>query len=338
MRGGRDDRFDDRQPQYDSYDEPPSRGGRADLFDDRQPPSRDPQYDAYDEPPSRPQTQGGYPQQQMQRRSGRSFERSAAVHERTQPNAVDFRTLVLDEFRKLILHRGGAGGIVTLGRTFRIMDGDHNMRIDAEELDIALRRFGMAMKPKDCKLLLAAIDKDGSGTVNYDEFLTAVRGKINRRRMEMIKMAFKIMDSTGDGVITIADLGKYNVKFDPDVTSGKISPDEAFATFLGNFEGVEHDGVVTWNEWVEYYRSVSASVDNDDYFELMMRNAWHITGGDGWCANTSNLRILVEFVDGEQKIVEIEDDMGLDKNNHDAVMRALSAQGVSHVNNFWLYE
>lgn len=34
-------------------------------------------------------------------------------------------------------------------------------------------------------------------------------------------------------------------------------------------------------------------VDSDDYFELMMRNAWHISGGDGRQANTSNLRVLV---------------------------------------------
>ena len=28
---------------------------------------------------------------------------------------------------------------------------------------------------------------------------------------------------------------------------------------------------------------VSASIDDDDYFELMIRNAWHIPGGQGQC-------------------------------------------------------
>ena len=38
----------------------------------------------------------------------------------------------------------------------------------------------------------------------------------------------------------------------------------------------EKDGKVTPEEFIEYYANVSGSIDCDDYFELMMRNAWHI--------------------------------------------------------------
>ena len=41
----------------------------------------------------------------------------------------------------------------------------------------------------------------------------------------------------------------------------------------------------------------------------MMRNAWHISGGDGWCANTSNRRVHVLFADGHQGIEEVPNDM-----------------------------
>jgi len=36
--------------------------------------------------------------------------------------------------------------------------------------------------------------------------------------------------------------------------------------------------VVTKDEWIEYYNNVSASIDNDDYFDLMMNNAWNLDG------------------------------------------------------------
>ena len=28
------------------------------------------------------------------------------------------------------------------------------------------------------------------------------------------------------------------------------------------------------------------------HFELMIRNTWRISGGEGWCANTANKRVL----------------------------------------------
>ena len=38
------------------------------------------------------------------------------------------------------------------------------------------------------------------------------------------------------------------------------------------------DHIVSKDEWVEYYNNVSASIDNDEYFSLMMNNAWNLDG------------------------------------------------------------
>ena len=76
--------------------------------------------------------------------------------------------------------------------------------------------------------------------------------------------------------------------------------------FLDTFDvGGVKDGKVTPEEFCNYYANVSASIDNDDYFELMIRNAWHISGGEGWCANTSNRRVLVTHTDGRQTVEEV---------------------------------
>ena len=73
---------------------------------------------------------------------------------------------------------------------------------------------------------------------------------------------------------------------------------------------------------------MSASIDLDDYFELMIRNAWHIPGGEGWCANTANKRVLVTHPDGSQTVECINDDLGLDLNDPAAIQAKLQEQGV----------
>jgi len=61
---------------------------------------------------------------------------------------------------------------------------------------------------------------------------------------------------------------------------------------MGQWDTLNKDGTVTPEEWEEYYKDVSASIDDDDYFELMIRNAWHIAGGKGQYENTTIKREL----------------------------------------------
>jgi len=78
------------------------------------------------------------------------------------------------------------------------------------------------------------------------------------------------------------------------------------------WETHKRDGIVTREEFEDYYKDISASIDRDDYFELMIRNAWHIAGGEGWSANTSIKRVLRTNLDGSQEVVMVEND--LDRN------------------------
>jgi hypothetical protein len=39
-----------------------------------------------------------------------------------------------------------------------------------------------------------------------------------------------------------------------------------------------NDSSITLDEFVEYYKNISVSIDNDDYFALMMNNSWNIKG------------------------------------------------------------
>lgn len=62
---------------------------------------------------------------------------------------------------------------------------------------------------------------------------------------------------------------------------------ETFETHHNIVNSTAADHVVTKEEFEEYYNNVSSSIDNDQYFELMINNAWKMNEGDrtyqkGW--------------------------------------------------------
>jgi Ca2+-binding EF-hand superfamily protein len=91
------------------------------------------------------------------------------------------------------------------------------------------------------------------------------------------------------------------------------------------------DGRVTKQEFINYYSNLGASIDNEDYFELMIRNAWHLSGGEGVCAGTTGLRVLVTNSSGMEKSVEVLNDLGLRKTDLTGIYLALKAQGMADI-------
>ena len=238
---------------------------------------------------------------------------------------------MLENIRAQIAKRGGLNGIRSLGRSFRIMDDGGNGKIEPEEMLYGLRDQGVEVERNEIEQIMLHFDKDGDGSVIFDEFLRALRGKMNQRRKGLVKLAFGQLDKTGDGVVTMEDLmGIYDVSENPDVINGLLTPDEAFQEFAKVWDR-DRSGSIHLDEFIDHYQDVSASIDNDDYFELMIRNAWHISGGEGQYENTANLRVLVIHDDGSQEVVEIKDDLGLDVNDFPAIRKKLFMQGVKNI-------
>tara|TARA_B110000503_G_C6888101_1_gene305570 strand:+ start:209 stop:490 length:282 start_codon:yes stop_codon:yes gene_type:complete len=91
----------------------------------------------------------------------------------------------------------------------------------------------------------------------------------------MVDKAFLKFDADGNGRIEAADLkGVYNTTHHPKVISGEMTEDEVFLEFLQNFGDKNKDGRVDRQEWNDYYAAVSSSVDNDDHFVQLMKQAW----------------------------------------------------------------
>merc|ERR1712100_497177 len=210
-----------------------------------------------------------------------------------------------DAVKAKILERG-ARGIKGVARVMRIMDDNGNKNLSMEEFDTGMRDYGLELSPEQLKGCFGAIDTDGNGFLSFDEFLVALRGDMNKRRLNLVSMA-------------------------PEVMSGEKTEQEVLTDFMAQWDTQDRDGVITRDEFVEYYRNISASIDADDYFELMIRNAWHISGGEGQYANTTCRRVLVTHFNGSQEVCEIKNDLGLAADDLEGMKLRLMGQGIPNI-------
>jgi Ca2+-binding EF-hand superfamily protein len=169
-------------------------------------------------------------------------------------------------------------------RQFKIIDDNNSRSLDQSEFVKACRDYRVNLPDKDVVRLFHAFDRDNGGSIDYDEFLRVLRGPMNEFRASLVQQAFRKLDRDSSGVIDINDLRDfYSGKNHPDVRAGKKTEDEVLEDFLETFE-LHHnmsdassmDHRVTVEEFVEYYTNISASIDDDAYFETMMTNAWRL--------------------------------------------------------------
>ena len=201
---------------------------------------------------------------------------------------------VMLKFRAKMAARG-TRGIMSIRRAFMISDDDNSKTIDMEEFAKFCHDYRVGFTDTEVKKLFEIFDKDHSGQIDYEEFLYGIVGEMNDFRVAIVKRAFDKLDKNHNGVIELDDIrGTYSARKHPDVLSGKKTEDEVLAEFLDTFEyhfsllnsEKTRDSVVNLEEFIEYYNNISMSIDDDQYFELMMTNAWNLDNkpnyGKGW--------------------------------------------------------
>lgn len=177
--------------------------------------------------------------------------------------------------------------------------------------------------------LFEFLDEDGSGHIDIPEFMEIVALPMNESRKAIVEQAFLALDTDGSGVATVAELApKYNFSGHPSVRSGRKTESDLLREFMTQWWDADGDGNITLKEFLKYYHKISVTIDNDEEFELMVRNAWKLSGGKGAAACTTAVQAVVWKMDGTTEIVEVKNSLGLKRWDSVELEKRLLRQGV----------
>ena len=90
---------------------------------------------------------------------------------------------------------------------FELFDTDKTGTIDYHELKVCMRALGFDVKKQEVLNLMREFDREGSGQIEYPDFLEIMTTKISERDpIEEISKAFKLFDEDNTGRISLRNL------------------------------------------------------------------------------------------------------------------------------------
>lgn len=126
---------------------------------------------------------------------------------------------------------------------FSLFDKDGDGTMTTKELGTVMRSFGLDPSQKELIEMVAEVDVDGNGEIDFEEFLMMMAKKMNDVDHEAeIKEAFEIFDREGSGFVTHADLKHAMYQL------GEKLTDEEVSEMLKEAE-TEKAGKMTWKEF-----------------------------------------------------------------------------------------
>lgn len=95
--------------------------------------------------------------------------------------------------------------------------------IDYRELKAAMRALGFQVKKEEIRKMILDVDNDGSGSVDFNEFLEMMQGKMGEKdTREEINKVFKLYDNDNTGKISIHNLRRVAKELGENMTDEEL--------------------------------------------------------------------------------------------------------------------
>ena len=202
------------------------------------------------------------------------YNEEEAEKEKNEINLMKF----INEIRNL-----GTTSLINLLKLFKLNDENNSRELDLYAFNKALHEFETELSDDEITSVFNYFDKEKTGFINYVNFINAIRGPMNQKRIDIVKEAFSKLDIDKSGQVEISEIKlQYNAKNDKEVKSGNKTEEEVYNEFIETFQ-MNHDNRVgprnkrvTLDEFLDYYNFVSMGIEDDNYFITMIQNAWKI--------------------------------------------------------------
>jgi len=129
---------------------------------------------------------------------------------------------------------------------FKLFDTDGDGTISVQELSTVMKSLGLQPSPQEIQEMMTEADEDGSGSIEFDEFLNMMKRKMkeNENSIDDVKAAFKVFDQDGDGYISSDEL--RNVMS----TLGEMLSEEEIEEMIREADA-DGDGKVCFSEFAQ---------------------------------------------------------------------------------------
>ena len=135
--------------------------------------------------------------------------------------------------------------ILEMKQAFDLLDTDKSGGIDPTELKSVIEEYGLDAKNSTMFQMVSDLDTDGSGTIDFNEFLDMISGRTaDENSMEEVRKVFNIFDSDKIGHITLKNLKNLTKEI------GEIMSDETLSNLIKKGDS-NSDGLVSFEDF--YY-------------------------------------------------------------------------------------
>ena len=106
---------------------------------------------------------------------------------------------------------------------FDLFDTDGSGNIDAKELKVAMRALGFEPKKDEIKKMIAEMDADQNGVIDYNDFVELMTVKMAERDpMEEMMKAFRLFDEDDTGKISFKNLKRVAKELGENMSDDEI--------------------------------------------------------------------------------------------------------------------